>query len=137
MLPPGHNNISNVVSLLQKKVSLLESDITSYMITQNRLQLSSTYSADSVTFKVDYSVCSENRSQENYDTDLYNLILNNILVGKDNYDYDHMFNIIMDYASWSQISWDQFDILVGIMDLQHNPPIEPPIEEVPCETPEE
>ena len=132
-----HNNISNVVSLLQKKVSLLESDITSYMITQNRLQLSSTYSADSVTFKVDYSVCSENRSQENYDTDLYNLILNNILVGKDNYDYDHMFNIIMDYASWSQISWDQFDILVGIMDLQHNPPIEPPIEEVPCETPEE
>ena len=132
-----HNNISNVVSLLQKKVSLLENNITSYMITQNRLQLSSTYSADSVTFKVDYAVCSENRSQENYNTDLYNLILNNILVGKDNYDYDHMFNIIMDYASWSQISWDQFDILVGIMDLQHNPPIEPPIEEVPCETPEE
>ena len=132
-----HNNISNVVSLLQKKVSLLESNITKYMITQNRLQLSSTYSADSVTFKVDYAVYSENRSQENYNTDLYNLILNNILVGKDNYDYDHMFNIIMDYASWSQISWDQFDILVGIMDLQHNPPIEPPIEEVPCETPEE
>lgn len=119
-----HNNISNVVSLLQKKVSLLESNMTKYMITQNRLQLSSTHSADSVTFKVDYTVCSENMSQENYDTDLYNLILNNILVGKDNYDYDHMFNIIMDYASWSQISWDQFDILVGIMDIQHNPPIE-------------
>lgn len=132
-----HSNISNVVSLLQKKVSLLESNMTKYMITQNRLQLSSTHSADSVTFKVDYTVCSENMSQENYDTDLYNLILNNILVGKDNYNYDRMFNIIMDYASWSQISWDQFDILVGIMDLQHNPPIEPPIEEALCETPEE
>lgn len=119
-----HSNISNVVSLLQKKVSLLESNMTKYMITQNRLQLSSTHSADSVTFKVDYTVCSENMSQENYDTDLYNLILNNILVGKDNYDYDHMFNIIMDYASWSQISWEQFDILVGLMDIQHNPPIE-------------
>ncbi len=134
-----HNNISNVVSLLQKKVSLLESNMTKYMITQNRLQLSSTHSADSVTFKVDYTVCSENMSQENYDTDLYNLILNNILVGKDNYNYDHMFNIIMDYASWSQISWDQFDILVGLMDIQHNPPIEeiPTDDEIVEEIPNE
>ena len=134
-----HNNISNVVSLLQKKVSLLESNMTKYMITQNRLQLSSTHSADSVTFKVDYTVCSENISQENYDTDLYNLILNNILVGKDNYNYDHMFNIIMDYASWSQISWDQFDILVGLMDIQHNPPIEeiPTDDEIVEEIPNE
>ena len=37
-----HNNISNVVSLLQKKVSLLESNMTKYMITQNRMQLAST-----------------------------------------------------------------------------------------------
>ena len=134
-----HSNISNVVSLLQKKVSLLESNMTKYMITQNRLQLSSTHSADSVTFKVDYTVCSENMSQENYDTDLYNLILNNILVGKDNYNYDRMFNIIMDYASWSQISWDQFDILVGIMDIQHNPPIEeiPTDDEIVEEIPNE
>ena len=134
-----HNNISNVVSLLQKKVSLLESNMTKYMITQNRLQLSSTHSADSVNFKVDYTVCSGNMSQENYDTDLYNLILNNILVGKDNYDYDHMFNIIMDYASWSQISWDQFDILVGLMDIQHNPPIEeiPTDDEIVEEIPNE
>ena len=131
-----HNNISNVVSLLQKKVSLLESNMTKYMITQNRMQLASTYSADSVTFKVDYALCSE---EVEYNEDLYNLILNNILVGKDNYDYDHMFNIIMDYASWSQISWEQFDILVGLMDIQHNPPIEeiPTDDEVIEETPNE
>ena len=117
-----HNNISNVVSLLQKKVSILESNITNYMIIQNRMQLASTYSADSVTFKVDYfSLCGD---EENYDEDLYNLILNNILVGKDNYDYDKMFTIILDYASWNQISWEQFDILVGLMDIQHNPPVE-------------
>ena len=122
-----HNNISNVVSLLQKKVSLLESNITKYMITQNRMQLASTYSADSVTFKVDYfSLCGD---EENYDEDLYNLILNNILVGKDNYDYDKMFTMILDYASWNQISWEQFDILVGLMDMQHNPPVE----EIPTE----
>lgn len=129
-----HNNISNVVSLLQKKVSLLESNVTNYMITQNRLMLSSTYSADSVTFKVDYFA---EKSVSSYDNDLFNLILSNILVGKENYDYDKMFNIIMDYASWSQISWDQFDILVEMMDLQHNPPIELPTEEFPEETPEE
>ena len=122
-----HNNISNVVSLLQKKVSLLESNMTKYMITQNRMQLASTYSADSVTFKVDYALCSD---EVEYNEDLYNLILNNILVGKDNYDYNKMFNIILDYASWNQISWEQFDILVGVMDSQHNPPIE---EETPVE----
>lgn len=117
-----HNNISNVVSLLQKKVSLLESNMTKYMITQNRMQLASTYSADSVTFKVDYALCSE--ETEEYNEDLYNLILHNILVGKDNYDYDKMFTMILDYASWNQISWEQFDILVGLMDIQHNPPVE-------------
>ena len=127
-----HNNISNVVSLLQKKVSLLEGNITSYMITQNRMQLASTYSADSVTFKVDYTLCSE--ETEEYNEDLYNLILNNILVGKDNYDYDKMFTMILDYASWNQISWEQFDILVGLMDMQHNPPVEDEIvEEIPNE----
>ena len=132
-----HNNISNVVSLLQKKVSLLESNITKYMITQNRMQLASTYSADSVTFKVDYFSLCEN--EENYNKDLYNLILNNILVGKDNYDYDKMFTMILDYASWNQISWEQFDILVGLMDMQHNPPIEeiPTEDEVIEETPNE
>lgn len=126
-----HNNISNVVSLLQKKVSLLESNITNYMITQNRIQLASTYSADSVTFKVDYALCSE---EVEYNEDLYNLILNNILVGKDNYDYDKMFNIILDYTSWNQISWEQFDILVGVMDIRHNSPVEDEvIEEIPNE----
>ena len=132
-----HNNISNVVSLLQKKVSLLESNMTKYMITQNRMQLASTYSADSVTFKVDYALCSE--ETEEYNEDLYNLILNNILVGKDNYNYDKMFTMILDYASWNQISWEQFDILVGLMDIQHNPPIEeiPTDDEIVEEIPNE
>ena len=131
-----HNNISNVVSLLQKKVSLLESNMTKYMITQNRMQLASTYSADSVTFKVDYALCSE---EVEYNEDLYNLILNNILVGKDNYNYDKMFTMILDYASWNQISWEQFDILVGLMDIQHNPPIEeiPTDDEIVEEIPNE
>ena len=116
------SHINELVKAYGERINLLEEKVYKYMIAQNRIQLASTYSADSVTFKVDYfSLCGD---EENYDEDLYNLILNNILVGKDNYDYDKMFTIILDYASWNQISWEQFDILVGLMDIQHNPPIE-------------
>ena len=116
------SHINELVKAYGERINLLEEKVYKYMVTQNRMQLASTYSADSVTFKVDYfSLCGD---EENYDEDLYNLILNNILVGKDNYDYDKMFTIILDYASWNQISWEQFDILVGLMDIQHNPPVE-------------
>ena len=116
------SHINELVKAYGERINLLEEKVYQYMVTQNRMQLASTYSADSVTFKVDYfSLCGD---EENYDEDLYNLILNNILVGKDNYDYDKMFTMILDYASWNQISWEQFDILVGLMDIQHNPPVE-------------
>ena len=116
------SHINELVKAYGERVNLLEEKVYKYMVAQNRLQLASTYSADSVTFKVDYALCSE--GEEEYNNDLYDLILNNILVGKDNYNYDKMFNIILDYASWNQISWEQFDILVGLMDMQHNPPVE-------------
>ena len=122
-----HSNISNIVKLLQEKASILESDINEYMISQNRSQLDATYKSDSVTFKIDYVNSSKNMTND-YSEDLYNLILDNILVGKDNYNYNHMFNLIMDYASWNKITWEQFDELVLLMDLQHNP-----IEELPEE----
>ena len=116
------SHINELVKSQGERINLLEEKVYQYMVTQNRMQLASTYSADSVTFKVDYfSLCGD---EENYDEDLYNLILNNILVGKDNYNYDKMFTMILDYASWNQISWEQFDILVGLMDMQHNPPVE-------------
>ena len=124
------SHINELVKAYGERINLLEEKVYKYMVTQNRMQLASTYSADSVTFKVDYfSLCGD---EENYDEDLYNLILNNILVGKDNYNYDKMFTIILDYASWDQISWEQFDILVGLMDIQHNPPVEelPPEDEI-------
>ena len=121
------SNVANVVKLLQEKVSVLESDINKYMISQNRSQLDATYKSDSVTFKIDYVNSSKNMTND-YSEDLYNLILDNILVGKDNYNYNHMFNLIMDYASWNKITWEQFDELVLLMDLQHNP-----IEELPEE----
>lgn len=115
-----HNNISNVVSLLQKKVSLLESDITSYMITQNRLMLASRYNADTVSFKVDVASFSDTFE---YDNDLYELILNNILVGKDNYNREYIENLIIFYWMDFIISDEMYSTLFEIIEEQHNPKI--------------
>ncbi len=115
-----HNNISNVVSLLQKKVSLLESDITSYMITQNRLMLASRYNADTVSFKVDVATL---RNSFEYDNDLYELILNNILVGKDNYNREYIENLIIFYWMDFVISDEMHSTLFEIIEEQHNPKV--------------
>lgn len=116
-----HNNISNVVSLLQKKVSILESNITSYMITQNRLMLASRYNADTVSFKVDVASFSDTFE---YDNDLYELILNNILVGKDNYNREYIENLIRFYWMDFVISDEMYSTLFEIIEEQHNPKIE-------------
>lgn len=116
-----HNNISNVVSLLQKKVSLLESNVTSYMITQNRLMLASRYNADTVSFKVDVATL---RNSFEYDNDLYELILNNILVGKDNYNREYIENLIRFYWMDFVISDEMYSTLFEIIEEQHNPKIE-------------
>ena len=116
-----HNNISNVVSLLQKKVSLLESNITSYMITQNRLMLASRYNADTVSFKVDVASFSDTFE---YDNDLYELILNNILVGKDNYNREYIENLTRFYWMDFVISDEMYSTLFEIIEEQHNPKIE-------------
>lgn len=116
-----HNNISNIVSLLQKKVSLLESNMTKYMITQNRLMLASRYNADTVSFKVDVASFSDTFE---YDNDLYELILNNILVGKDNYNREYIENLIRFYWMDFIISDEMYSTLFEIIKEQHNPKIE-------------
>lgn len=117
-----HNNISNVVSLLQKKVSLLESNVTSYMITQNRLMLASRYNADNVTFKVDYPSMMSEREVE-IDYDLFKLIQDNIIVGPENYDVDKMLEIMDLYAMIGFITWEMWDYLYEVIDSQINPVI--------------
>ena len=117
-----HSNISNVVSLLQKKVSLLESNMTKYMITQNRLMLASRYNADNVTFKVDYPSMMSEREVE-IDYDLFKLIQDNIIVGPENYDVDKMLEIMDLYAMIGFITWEMWDYLYEVIDSQINPVI--------------
>jgi hypothetical protein len=65
--------------------SLGENDISSYMITQNRLLLTNRYATDTVGFNVNAaSTISVDDSSQQYDNDLYNLIFDNIKVGKNN-----------------------------------------------------
>lgn len=120
--------ISDIIKAYGDRISLLEDKVYKYMVAQNRLQLASTYGTDAVTFKVDYAAMNA-KSTDEYDNDLYMLILNNILVGKDNYNYDKMASMLLDYASWKQISWEQFDKLMALMDHQRNPIVENPAEE--------
>ena len=117
-----HNNISNVVSLLQKKVSLLESNITNYMITQNRLILSSRYNTDSVSFKVD--IANTYTTEQGYDEDLYRLISDNITAGKDNYNKNYIEEIIWFYYMDFKLSDEMLYNLLLTIELQHNQIIE-------------
>lgn len=113
-----HSNISNVVSLLQKKVSLLEQNIGSYMITQNRLMLTSRYNADTIGFE--YSVSRMASTSLEYDEDLFMLLLENIRIGKNNYDREKMESIIDFYVMYFVISCEMAYILFDIIEEQHN-----------------
>lgn len=97
------------------------------MITQNRLMLSSRYNADTVSFKVDVATL---RNSFEYDNDLYELILNNILVGKDNYNREYIENLIIFYWMDFIISDEMYLTLFEIIEEQHNPKIEEE-EEIP------
>ena len=115
-----HNNISNIVNLLQKKVSILENNMTDYIITQNRLTLTSRYSTDNVGFNVNAATLSVDDSLPQYDNDLYNLILDNIIVGKDNYDKNYMESLINFYWMTFIISDEMFFTLSNIIEEQYN-----------------
>ena len=116
------SHINELIKSQGERINLPEEKVYKYMIVQNRIQLTSMYNSDSVAFKVNHTTYSEDVTE--YNEDLYNLILENILVGKDNYNIDKMSNLILDYVSWNQITWEQYDILISLMEMQHRPIIE-------------
>ena len=115
-----HNNISNIVNLLQKKVSILENNMADYIITQNRLLLTSRYNSDTLGFNVNAATLSVEDSLPQYDNDLYNLILANIIVGKDNYNRNYMESLINFYWMTFIISDEMYFTLSNIIEEQHN-----------------
>ena len=117
------NTNTCTINSLNKEVEYLRN----YIVFQNRLMLASRYNADTVSFKVDVATL---RNSFEYDNDLYELILNNILVGKDNYNREYIENLIIFYWMDFVISDEMYFTLFEIIEEQHNPKvIEAPIEE--------
>ena len=117
------NTNTCTINSLNKEVEYLRN----YIVFQNRLMLASRYNADTVSFKVDVATL---RNSFEYDNDLYELILNNILVGKDNYNREYIENLIIFYWMDFVISDEMYLTLFEIIEEQHNPKV---IEEAPIE----
>ena len=111
------NTHTCTINSLNKEVEYLRN----YIVFQNRLMLASRYNADTVSFKVDVASFSDTFE---YDNDLYELILNNILVGKDNYNREYIENLIIFYWMDFVISDEMYLTLFEIIEEQHNPKIE-------------
>ena len=117
------NTNTCTINSLNKEVEYLRN----YIVFQNRLMLASRYNADTVSFKVDVATLSNSFE---YDNDLYELILNNILAGKDNYNREYIENLIVFYWMDFVISDEMYSTLFEIIEEQHNPKV---IEEAPIE----
>lgn len=134
-----HNNISNVVSLLQKKVSLLEAELYNYKVNQNLRQLRTSYRSDYANFGVatlnNYSVEPTSIAITPYGYDLFEIFKEVIAQGKDKYDRIELEEYIDFYLMTFVFDFDMvfelFDLLDANEDIIEDEPVEeePPTEE--------
>lgn len=134
-----HNNISNVVSLLQKKVSLLEAELYNYKVNQNLRQLRTFYKSDYANFGVatlnNYSVEPTSIAITPYGYDLFEIFKEVIAQGKDKYDRIELEEYIDFYLMTFVFDFDMvfelFDLLDANEDIIEDEPVEeePPTEE--------
>ena len=137
-----HNNISNVVSLLQKKVSLLEAELYNYKVNQNLRQLRTFYKSDYANFGVatlnNYSVEPTSIAITPYGYDLFEIFKEVIAQGKDKYDRIELEEYIDFYLMTFVFDFDMvfelFDLLDANEDIIEDEPVE---EESPMEEEEE
>lgn len=105
------------VKALKEENTNLQKQIEEKTITQNRLQLNSTFSADYANFGVAVNaVAYAVNSQEN--KDLYNLIKAVIEVGKDNYNRDTVEYMLDFYSMVDKLSFEDYEELWTLMDSQ-------------------
>lgn len=121
------NSLANTVKGIMNKVQKLENDYISNAIKQNKLALRNTYNSDSLNFDIQVMT---NRSVENIeiDYDVYNLIKENIEVGKGNYDREQIETIIDFYIMIFKISFEMGMELFDLIEQQYNPHVEDVIE---------
>lgn len=134
-----HNNISNVVSLLQKKVSLLEVELYNYKVNQNLRQLRTSYRSDYANFGVatvnSHFVEPTSIEITPYGYDLFEIFKEVIAQGKDKYDRIELEEYIDFYLMTFVFDFDMvfelFDLLDANEDIIEDEPVEeePPTEE--------
>lgn len=118
------SNLVGVLGNVKDRVKRMENDFYKYTVTQNRMQLGTTYSSDRTTFRVDTATFSTEKAKQELDYDLFRLLRHNILVGPQNYDKAEMENMMDFYVSVGKIDYNMWDELYMLIEEQHNPPVE-------------
>lgn len=118
------SSLPNFVKNVDTRVKRMENDFYKYTVTQNRMQLGTTYSSDRTTFRVDTATFSSVKAKQDLDYDLFRLLKHNIIVGPQNYDKAEMENMMDFYVSVGKIDYNMWDELYMLIEAQHNPPVE-------------
>lgn len=118
------SNLVGVLGNVKDRVKRMENDFYKYTVTQNRMQLGTTYSSDRTTFRVDTATFTTEKAKQELDYDLFRLLKHNILVGPHNYDKSEMENMMDFYVSVGKIDYNMWDELYMLIEEQHNPPVE-------------
>ncbi|WP_278681558.1 BppU family phage baseplate upper protein [Paraclostridium bifermentans] len=118
------SNLVGVLGNVKDRVKRMENDFYKYTVTQNRMQLGTTYSSDRTTFRVDTATFTTEKAKQELDYDLFRLLRHNILVGPHNYDKAEMENMMDFYVSVGKIDYNMWDELYMLIEEQHNPPVE-------------
>lgn len=118
------SSLPNFVKNVDTRVKRMENDFYKYTVTQNRMQLGTTYSSDRTTFRVDTATFSTEKAKQDLDYDLFRLLKHNIIVGPQNYDKAEMENMMDFYVSVGKIDYNMWDELYMLIEEQYNPPVE-------------
>ncbi len=112
------SNIGATLHVLKEKISNLETQIADNNTFDSVVLLQSSYSADVASLQFNISVCGESRISNDfiiYDNDIYVLIKDVILNGKDLINLEYLETIIDFYIMVNKISFEMADELFDLL----------------------
>ena len=115
-----NNDVSTVIETIKEKISILESDLYTSNVIQNKLLLNSIYTSSTMDLKVDIAARTAELSYDtNEDEYIVELLYRNIIVGRSNYERNHMEEMIDFFAMVGKISFETAEELLRIIAYQH------------------
>lgn len=114
------DSVGNIVNSLKSRLNNLENLIVENDDTHTRLLLYNRYMSDRTVLNLDINTVSNKICYDNNeDSELYDLILKNILKGIMNYDREYLENIIDFYTMIGYLSMEKSDRLFSIIEYQY------------------